>query len=82
MSGTDYNLTPNLGLYKPIYDHDVEMWGTHLNANADTLDSVISNPPTYANLPGNYANDAAAATGGVPIGGVYRNGSALMVRVS
>lgn len=31
---------------------------------------------------GNYANDAAAAVGGVPVKGVYRNGSVLMVRVS
>jgi hypothetical protein len=31
---------------------------------------------------GNYANDAAAAAGGVAVGGMYRNGSALMVRVS
>lgn len=30
----------------------------------------------------NYANDSAAATGGVPIGGLYRNGSAVQVRVS
>ena len=28
------------------------------------------------------ADDAAAASAGVPVGGVYRNGSALMVRVS
>lgn len=31
---------------------------------------------------GDYANDAAAETAGVPIGGRYRNGSVLMVRVS
>jgi hypothetical protein len=31
---------------------------------------------------GNYANDAAAAAGGVAVNGVYRNGSALMVRVA
>ncbi len=31
---------------------------------------------------GNYANDAAASAGGVPVGGVYRNGSVLMVRVA
>lgn len=31
---------------------------------------------------GNYANDAAAAAGGVPVTGVYRNGSVLMVRVT
>jgi hypothetical protein len=30
---------------------------------------------------GSYANDAAAAGGGVAVGEVYRNGSALMVRV-
>lgn len=28
-----------------------------------------------------YANDAAAAAGGVEVGGIYRNGSALQVRV-
>lgn len=31
---------------------------------------------------GNYANDAAAAAGGVQITGLYRNGSQLMIRVS
>ena len=31
---------------------------------------------------GNYANDAAAATGGVAVGSMYRNGSVLMVRVT
>jgi hypothetical protein len=29
-----------------------------------------------------YANDAAAATGGVAVGQVYRNGSVLQVRVA
>lgn len=29
-----------------------------------------------------YADDAAAAVGGVEIGGLYRNGSAVMVRVA
>lgn len=31
---------------------------------------------------GNFANDAAAATGNVPVGGLYRNGSVLMIRVA
>ena len=30
---------------------------------------------------GDYADDAAAATGGVPVNGVYRTGSALKIRV-
>lgn len=29
-----------------------------------------------------YANDTAAQAGGVPVNGLYRNGSQLMVRVS
>src|SRR5687768_15580482 len=31
---------------------------------------------------GDYANDAAAAVGGVGVGELYRNGSVLMVRVA
>ncbi|HET8689802.1 MAG TPA: hypothetical protein VFM18_24630 [Methanosarcina sp.] len=38
--------------------------------------------PVIAVALGNYANDSAAATGGVPLGGLYRNGSVLMVRVA
>lgn len=30
----------------------------------------------------NAVNDAAAATAGVPVNGMYRNGSVLMVRVT
>lgn len=36
----------------------------------------------FATLPGSHADDAAAAAAGVGVGQVYRNGSALMVRVS
>jgi hypothetical protein len=41
----------------------------------------ISAPP--ANTAGlvNAANDAAAATAGVPLFGMYRNGSVMMIRV-
>jgi hypothetical protein len=42
VSGTDYTTTPNLGLYKPVYDQDAEAWGTHLNANADVLDGALA----------------------------------------
>jgi hypothetical protein len=30
----------------------------------------------------NFANDVAAAAGGIPLTGLYRNGSVVMVRVS
>lgn len=34
-----------------------------------------------ANVP-NHADDAAAQAGGVPVGGIYRNGSVLMIRAA
>lgn len=35
-----------------------------------------------SSMPGSYANDAAAAAAGVAVGRFYRNGSALMIRVT
>jgi hypothetical protein len=37
---------------------------------------------SFTPVPPNAANDAAAASASVPVGGVYRNGSVLMVRVA
>ena len=39
------------------------------------------NPTPYIQDMPNYANDAAAAVGGVAVGGLYRNGSIIQVRV-
>lgn len=49
--------------------------------NPETLQRKTLDAPSITGL-GNYANDAAAAVGGVAVGGVYRNGSVLQVRVS
>ncbi len=38
---SEYTTTPNLGLYKPIPGEDDDVWGDHLNANADTLDTAL-----------------------------------------
>ena len=43
MSGTDYTKTPNYGLYKSVSLADVDVWGDHLNANADVIDSTLHN---------------------------------------
>lgn len=48
---------------------------------SETLANKTLATPKLSGL-GNYANDAAAAAGGVPVSGVYRNGSVLMVRVA
>lgn len=69
-----------------IYSHTtgvhprLEFDGPDANHNAQIVpkgDGVVYVP--LGNVP-NYANDAAAAAGGVPVGGVYRNGSQLMIR--
>ena len=42
--------------------------------------SVIVMPKVSQSL--NFVDDTAAAAGGVPLGGLYRNGSFIMIRVS
>jgi len=47
----------------------------------ETLSNKALSAPRLISL-GDYADDIAAAAAGVPVGGVYRTGSALKVRVS
>lgn len=56
---------------------------------ADAIDAVISladalktSGAAYALTLENFADDAAAAMGGVQVGHLYRNGSIIRVRVS
>jgi hypothetical protein len=53
-----------------------------LNVNRATGVLTLSVAPTIALSPINATDDTAAATAGVPVGGVYRNGSVLMIRVT
>lgn len=50
-------------------------------AKLDALVSAMAAGGVPLNLLVNAANDAAAAAVGVPVSGMYRNGSILMVRV-
>lgn len=50
-------------------------------ANPETLSNKTLAAPKLSGL-GNYADDTAAAGGGVPVMGMYRNGSVLCVRIS
>jgi hypothetical protein len=45
------------------------------------IDSVNDIITVNLDFLGDYANDAAAAVGGVPVSGLYRNGSVVQVRV-
>lgn len=49
-------------------------------AGAETFSNKTLAAPSVSGL-GNYANDAAAAAGGVPVGGIYRTVNALQVRL-
>lgn len=53
------------------------------NVGATTQDVLIVSSNGSISIPlGNYASDTAAATGGVPIGGLYRNGGDVKVRLT
>jgi hypothetical protein len=65
---SDYTTTPNLQLYKPTPNADGDMWGAHLNTNADTLDALLgtSTPGPFLPISGGSMQGALnyAATGG------------------
>lgn len=59
--------------------NDTNTYGRHALAWQAVLSASGA---VFSSLPINAANDAAAATAGVVVGGVYRNGSVLQVRVT
>ena len=72
--GSDYTRTPSLGLYKPIANMAVGLWGDLWNANADAIDSAIhfaSGGGPFLPLAGNATivgpfDGSVIATGGMP----------------
>jgi hypothetical protein len=79
----------NSGLDIRAYDNSgiVEMWvsyGNSFNLKATGAPISFDAPSfkfTVAGIPA-YADDAAAAAGGVPVNGIYRTASALKIRVA
>lgn len=63
MSG--YTQTPNYNLFKPTPGADDDIWGSHLNSNADTLDALIHSIDAgkYLPLAGGTMSGAAALAG-------------------
>lgn len=51
-----------------------------IRSNEDSI-ATLQTATDWSAL-GNYADDAAAASGGVAVGELYRNGSVVQVRVS
>ena len=80
------------------YDPDEDDWNQWMQTLSNTLagfDQATAGLPitgpavgqlaTQANAfsaLGNFANDAAAEAGGVPVGGLYRNGNIVQVRLT
>jgi hypothetical protein len=61
-----------------VYSATYKTWGPNKfdkPQDKTPLTLTIGDVPTYA-------DDAAAAAGGIPVGGVYRNASVLMIRVA
>jgi len=56
------------------FDDDVNISGSLTNTSYVVLSQVSGSL--------NFTNDADAATGGVPLGGLYRNGNFIMIRMS
>lgn len=91
------NGTNRINFYPRVADgasavaYFLDTLNTLSNASAKLLDirnhgtsklSLLADGTLKMTVPANYADDAAAATGGVPVGGVYRNGSVLQIRVT
>lgn len=76
------NMNPALSLTGTEMLEAVQQGGTVRVTVLQIGQYVVANFPTLGVSLGNYANDAAAAVHGVSVGGLYRNGSVVMVRVA
>jgi hypothetical protein len=76
--GTNTSLTGPSSTSTALRIPDVTSPKVHFDHGIVSSGSIIITP---SDVP-NYANDTAAAAGGVPVGGLYRNGSVIQIRVS
>jgi hypothetical protein len=60
----------------------VQYAGGSVSSTNKSYGNMLNGALTFSGPFVNAANDAAAASAGVPVDGMYRNGSALMVRVA
>lgn len=83
--GVDYTVSTNSITFTtpPIVGLSCFMvlMGDTLDIGAPSDSTVTPSKINFTSL-GNYANDAAAASGGVAVGGLYRNGSVIQIRVT
>ncbi len=73
----------------PLQTPTASQWNGYFTAKTDAEAGIADNPTltgavllTTLQASTSYANDAAAATGGVAIGQLYRNGNIVQIRLS
>ncbi len=79
MSPTWRGFWQNLLLYLAEAGADIAALQSAVTVLATAVSQAPNGPALQAAA--SYANDAAAAAGGVAVGGFYRNGSVVQVRV-
>ena len=82
-------------IYDPILSGSISISGSttvtgSINSLGGFTGSLLGTATTasffdvvnYVSTLGEYADDAAAATGGVPVGGLYKNGNFIQIRIA
>lgn len=59
-----------------------EKIATFKNQNDETILEIRNNGGILIKIPEEYNDDSTAASGGIPIGGIYRTGSNLKIRIT
>lgn len=62
-----------------VISGSLNVTGGSITGSLITANNVVL-PQVSSSL--NFVNDAAAATGGVPLGGLYRSGSFILIRLT
>ena len=73
------------GIFRDVFrslENLLQIISTVVNDNASSLDTLTAAALQNTAALGNYANDTAAAAGGVPLHGFYRNGNAVQQRIT
>ena len=81
--GQSATATQNFSLEQPaVPDGTVKLVRGNAGSGSQDILTVDASGNLKPGVLGNYASDSAAATGGVPIGGLYHSSGAVKVRVS
>ena len=81
INGNATNRNTNTSILNNVFTSTATYTGDTTPTNQVYFSNVFAGQ-NVGSVPGSYANDAAAASASVPIGGLYRNGSVVQIRVT